>query len=57
METLTSTYVIDLLGLAQGVILGLVLLLANKKERPTLLLGLFLLTYTIEILLGLLGGL
>lgn len=55
METLTSTYIIDLLGLAQGLILGLVLLVANKKDRPTLLLGLFLITYTIEILPSLLG--
>jgi len=56
MEALTSSYVIDLLGLAQGVILGLVLIVANKKDRPTLLLGLFLLTYTIEIIPSLLGN-
>ena len=55
MEILTSTYIIDLLGLAQGGILGLVLVLANKTGRPTLLLGLFLFTYTIEILPSLLN--
>jgi len=55
MEALSSSYLIDLLGLAQGVILGLVLIVANKKGRPTLLLGLFLLTYTVEILPSLLS--
>ncbi len=41
---------IDALALVQGVLLGIVLILRNKGDRPSLLLGLFLITFSIELL-------
>lgn len=41
---------LDFLGLVQGVLLGLILMIRNKKNRPSLWLGLFLITYAIELL-------
>lgn len=44
------TSLIDILGLVQGLFLGVILILDSKKQRPTLFLGLFLLTYSFELL-------
>lgn len=44
------TSLIDILGLVQGLFLGVILILESKKQRPTLFLGLFLLTYSFELL-------
>ena len=41
---------ISLMGLAQGLILGVVILFSHRKWRPTLLLGLFILTLSVRIL-------
>ncbi len=40
---------IDFLGLTQGVLLGTLLILGHKQNRPSLFLGLFLFTYSIEL--------
>lgn len=40
---------IDFLGLTQGVLLGILLILGHKQNRPSLFLGLFLFTYSIEL--------
>jgi AraC-like DNA-binding protein len=39
----------DLLALVQGIILSVILISGDRKNRPSLLLGLFLLTYTLEL--------
>ncbi|WP_299835254.1 helix-turn-helix domain-containing protein [uncultured Tenacibaculum sp.] len=44
------TSLIDILGLVQGIFLGLILLLDSKKVKPKLFLGLFLMTYSFELL-------
>ena len=44
------TSLIDFLGLVQGLFLGFLLIIENKKNRPSLLLGLFLVTYSFELL-------
>ncbi len=44
------TSLIDILGLVQGLFLGAILILESKKKKPTLFLGLFLLTYSFELL-------
>lgn len=44
------TSLVDFLGLAQGVFLGVYLMIENKKNRPTLLLGAFLIAFSIELL-------
>ena len=41
---------IDFLGLVQGILFGVLLIIWNRKSRPSLLLGLFLITYAVEIL-------
>lgn len=40
---------IDFLGLVQGVLFGILLILGSNKKRPAVLLGLFLLTYSLEV--------
>lgn len=40
---------IDFLALAQGIMLGLLLVFGHRKNRPSLFLGLFLITYTAEL--------
>jgi AraC-like DNA-binding protein len=44
------TSLIDFLGLIQGVILGIVLIIGNRKNRPSLFLGLFLITFSTELI-------
>ena len=44
------TSLVDFLGLAQGVFLGVYLMIENKKNRPTLLLGAFLIAFSFELL-------
>ncbi len=46
--------IIEFLGLTQGVILGIVLIAGHKNKRPSLFLGLFLLTYSLQLLNSLL---
>jgi len=46
---------IDFLGLTQGIILGVILILGNRKNRPSLFLGLFLITFSSEVLNIILG--
>ncbi|MEM7367490.1 MAG: helix-turn-helix domain-containing protein [Bacteroidota bacterium] len=41
---------IDFLALVQGVLLGIILIGGNRSNRPSLFLGLFLLSYSIELL-------
>ena len=41
---------ISLLGLAQGLLLGVLILFSHRRWRPTLLLGLFILTLALRIL-------
>lgn len=48
---------IDILGLVQGVFLGLILVIESKLIKPKLFLGLFLLTYSAELLNSILGDL
>lgn len=40
---------IDLLGVIQGILFGVLLIFGSRKSRPSLLLGLFLITYSIEV--------
>ena len=40
---------IDFLGLVQGILFGVLLIFGNRKSRPSLLLGLFVMTYALEI--------
>lgn len=42
--------IIDFLGLIQGVLFGLLLIFGNRKSRPSWLLGLFLITYSVEVI-------
>ncbi len=44
------TSLVDFLGLVQGVFLGVYLMIENKKNRPTLLLGAFLIAFSFELL-------
>lgn len=44
------TSLVDFLGLVQGVFLGVYLMIENKKNRPTLLLGAFLIVFSFELL-------
>ena len=37
---------IDFLGIIQGVLLGVILIFSNRKNRPSLFLGLFLITFS-----------
>lgn len=46
----TITNLVDFLGLVQGVFLGIYLMVENKKNRPTLLLGAFLIAFSFELL-------
>ena len=39
----------DIIALVQGVVFGLILIFKNQTNRPTLYLGLFLLTYSINL--------
>ena len=48
---------IDILGLVQGVFLGLILVVESKRIKPKLFLGLFLLAYSAELLNSILGDL
>ncbi|MFK7948702.1 MAG: helix-turn-helix domain-containing protein [Saprospiraceae bacterium] len=52
MENLEVNIIViaNLLALIQGVILGMVLIFTNRKNRPSLFLGLFLLLYSIELI-------
>ncbi|NBA86543.1 helix-turn-helix domain-containing protein [Emticicia sp. CRIBPO] len=43
---------IDFLAFVQGATLGIILIAKNKKSRPTVYLGLFLLTYSAELILS-----
>lgn len=50
--------IVDLLGVVQGLILGSIVLFANKKQqKPTLFLGLFILTYSLELVPAILDDL
>lgn len=40
---------IDFLGLVQGILFGILLIFGDRKSRPSLLLGLFLITYAVEM--------
>lgn len=40
---------IDFLGLVQGILFGILLIFGDHKSRPSLLLGLFLITYAVEM--------
>ena len=40
---------IDFLGLFQGLLFGILLMLGNKKNRPSLFLGLFIITFSVEL--------
>ena len=42
--------IISLLGLSQGILLGTVLLLAHRRDRPTYLLGLFVFTLALRVI-------
>jgi len=44
------TSLIDIFGLVQGVLLGLILIIENRYQKSKLLLGLFLVLYSIELL-------
>lgn len=44
------TSLIDILGLVQGVFLGIILIVESRKQKPTLILGFFLIAYSIELL-------
>ncbi len=46
---------IDLLILLQGLIIGFSLLLKNNTQRPSIFFGLFLITYSLELLTTILG--
>ncbi|WP_298520435.1 helix-turn-helix transcriptional regulator [uncultured Kordia sp.] len=46
----TITSLVDILGLVQGLFLGVYLMIENKKNRPTLLLGAFLIAFSFELL-------
>ncbi len=46
----TITSLVDFLGLVQGLFLGVYLMIENKKNRPTLLLGAFLIAFSFELL-------
>ena len=48
---------IDILGLVQGVFLGLVLIIEGRRIKPKLFLGLFLITYCAELLNSILSDL
>lgn len=49
---------IDVLGLIQGITLGTVLLLINKKEsKSTLFLGIFIIAYALDLIPSILGDL
>ena len=41
--------IIDILGFVQGILFGILLILGNRKSRPSWLLGVFLITYSIEV--------
>ena len=41
--------IVSALGLLQGVVLGIVILLAHREDRPTQLLGLFVLTISLRV--------
>ena len=41
---------IDFLGLTQGVLFGIILAVGSKRSRPSLFLGLFLMTFSFELL-------
>lgn len=43
---------IDFLAFVQGATLGIILIAKNKESRPTVYLGLFLLTYSAELILS-----
>ena len=47
--------IVDLISLIQGLVLGFLLIFLSNKERPTLLLGVFILSFSIEVLDVLLG--
>ena len=49
---LTFITVLDILGFVQGTLLGTILLLSFKKNKATPFLGLFLITYSIELILS-----
>lgn len=46
----TITSLVDILGLVQGLFLGVYLMIENKKNKPTLLLGAFLIAFSFELL-------
>ncbi len=47
---MTFANIVSLLGLSQGVLLGAVIVLAHRRDRPTYLLGLFVLTLSLRII-------
>ncbi len=47
---MTFANVVSLLGLSQGVLLGAVIVLAHRRDRPTYLLGLFILTLALRVI-------
>jgi len=49
---LTFTTILDILGFVQGTLLGIILLLSFKKNKAIPFLGLFLVTYSIELILS-----
>lgn len=51
------TSLFDILGLVQGVFLGIILISENRKLKPRLFLGFFLITYTIELISSILEDL
>ena len=51
------TSLIDVLGLVQGLFLGIILIVESRKQKPTLILGFFLIAYSIELLNSILDDL
>ncbi len=41
---------LDSIALIQGILLGLIFINSSNKEKPSLFIGLFLITYTLELI-------